>query len=256
MNGAFYIAGVGLDTQQGALDTLANNIANLNTHGFKRALVQFSELVNASARAAEAETVRAPSDMGLAGVALTTTMALGNQGDLERTDETLDLALEGAGFIEVLGENGQRMLWRGGRLQVNPDGFLAASNGMMLASQISIPDAATDLRIDGEGLVSALMDDGEFERIGDIDLLRVRSPEGLTRMDGGFYRVDDKSTVENAAASQEGMGTFVQGSLERSNVELNREMVEMMIVQRAYAANAQVVQAADQMSSIANNLRR
>jgi len=256
MNGAFYIAGVGLDTQQSALDTLANNIANLNTSGFKRSQVQFSELVNASAREADSQAARPVSETGLAGVAMISQMALAEQGDLERTDQALDLALDGAGFIEVLGENGQRLLWRGGRLQVNADGFLAASNGMMLASQINIPDAAIDLRIDSEGQVSALFDDGEPETLGEIDLLRLRSPEGVTRLDGGFYRIVDKSSVENASADSEGMGVFVQGSLERSNVELNREMVEMMIVQRAYAANAQIVQAADQMSSIANNLRR
>lgn len=256
MNGAFYIGGVGLDTQQSALDTLANNIANLNTRGFKRSQVQFSELVSASARAADTPGARQQSDMGLSGVAMTTNMAISEQGDLERTEQALDLALQGTGFIEVLGENGQKLLWRGGRLQVNPNGFLAANNGMMLASQISIPDEAIDFRIDSSGQVSAIVEGGEFEELGEIGLLRLRSPEGLTRLDGGFYRVDDKAAVEHAESDQDGMASFVQGSLERSNVELNREMVEMMIVQRAYAANAQIVQAADQMSSIANNLRR
>ena len=256
MNGAFYIAGVGLDTQQSALDTLANSIAYLNTSGFKRSQVEFSELVSGSVRESDTQNTRPATETGLAGVAMISRMALNKQGDLEPTDQTLDLAINGAGFIEVLGESGQRHLWRGGRLQVNSDGFLAASNGMMLASHISIPDSAVDLRINSEGQVTAIFEGGETETIGEIDLLRLRSPDGVTRLDGGFYRVDDKSTVENASADIEGMGSFVQGSLERSNVELNREMVEMMIVQRAYAANAQIVQAADQMSSIANNLRR
>ena len=256
MNGAFYVAGIGLETQQNALDTLANNIANLNTRGFKRMEVQFSELVAETARASQADDMPSVANQALAGVMLQTRMAMSQQGELERTDQPMDLALDGSGFIELLGHDGDTALWRGGRLQINEDGFLAAANGMMLAAQISVPDSAVDMRIDADGRVEAVFEGGEREEIGQIGLLRIKSEQALERLDGGIYRVEDSRMTENAEAGLDGMGRFVQGSLERSNVDLNREMVDMMIVQRAYAANAQVVQAADQMLSIANNLRR
>ena len=254
MNGAFHISGIGLEAQQGALDKLANNIANVNTNGFKRAQIEFSELVSMSSNSAP-YTSRV-SDTGLAGVMLMTNLALGAQGELERTDESLDIAITGAGFIEVLGDNGQSYLWRGGRLEVNQEGFLAANNGMMLSSSINVPDDARDIRIAANGRVEVLTEDDGVLEIGQIDILRMRSDSGLEKLDGGFYRMTDMSVVENAEAGLNGMGEFVQGSLERSNVDLNREMIDMMIIQRAYSANAQVVQAADQLASIANNLRR
>lgn len=255
MNGAFYVAGIGLSSQQAALDVLANNIANLNTQGYKRLDLQFSEMVNL-ALADSADGVSSSSVDGLSGVTTQTRLSLNEQGDLERTDQPLDLSLDGPGFIELLGRDGQSYLWRGGHLDINEDGYLAGPGGLMLAAQIRVPDEAVSLLIGSDGKVLVTYEGGDSEELGEIGLLRLMNEEALQRVDSGLYSLHDATAAEHADAGQGGMGFFVQGSLERSNVDLNAEMIEMMIVQRAYSANAQIVQAADQLASIANNLRR
>src|SRR5436190_19818800 len=127
MNGAFYIGGTGLGAQQRALDVVANNIANLNTPGFKRTEVRFSEMMSLGGAG---ERANGAADPGLLGVSVATTSRVFSQGDLKTTGRATDIAISGDGFVEVIGPSGQIRLWRGGALKVNPDGFLASGNGM------------------------------------------------------------------------------------------------------------------------------
>ncbi|MEM9601138.1 MAG: flagellar hook-basal body protein, partial [Pseudomonadota bacterium] len=233
-------------------DTLANNIANMNTHGFKRLNVKFSEMVNL----ALSDDPDLTTSNDVSGVRVDTNLSITDQGVLQQTDHPLDVALEGQGFIELIGPNGQSILWRGGRLSINEDRYLSGPDQLMLATQINIPDDATALDIRPSGDVTVIREGGDSEVLGQIGLLRLMDETMIVRMDGGLYALSDANAAEHATATEAGMGAFVQGSLERSNVDLNREMIDMMIVQRAYSANAQVVQAADEIASIANNLRR
>lgn len=257
MSDAFYVGAVALQTQQRALEALANNIANVNTPGFKRAEVRYSDVVT---RRAESDGVDASSDANsgaVAGVMLDAQFMLNEQGELQRTGHSMDLAIEGAGFIELMGPAGQTLLWRGGALRVNEDGLLATDKGLALRAAINVPRDATALSIGSDGLVRATVpDSAEPVELGRIQLVRLDDVSAVTRLDGGLYRAGDETRLTEAQPGEDGAGLLVQGAIERSNVALTDEMVHLMMVQRAYAANAQIVQAADQLMGIANGLRR
>lgn len=255
MTKAFEIAGTGLETQQRALDIIANNIANINTPGYKRTDVQFSELIAHQVNGSPLAAAIGPAEQ-VAGVVARGHVDFNRQGQVEQTGNAMDLAIDGRGFIELMGPGGQSLLWRGGNLAISETGQLTAGNGMMLRANITIPLDAADLRIDGDGQVSARNSAGEVEHLGVINLVRLEDTTALERLDGGLYRVENGSHLMDAVPGEDGAGRLIQGAIERSNVELNDEMVRLMVIQRAYAANAQIVQAADQLMSIANNLRR
>lgn len=257
MNGAFYIGAVGLDAQQKALDTIANNISNINTGGFKRSEVRFTEML---ASAPESGTIRA--DLGTeavmnSGVRSDLAHLINEQGNVESTGNSLDLAISGKGFIEVMGANGETLLWRGGALQIGDNGQLMTASGRELKAGITLPADATDLSIGSDGVVRAKAGSGQEQvELGQIMLVRLDDTSNVEPVDGGFYQVREGAQLSDAKPGEDWAGTLVQGSVERSTVELNQEMVDLLMVQRAYAANAQVVQAADQLTGLANNLRK
>jgi flagellar basal-body rod protein FlgG len=257
MSGAFYVAAVGLEAQQRALDTLANNISNINTPGFKRSGVRFSEIL---ASEVDPGTVRADLGQSLittAGVRADALFMLDEQGRLEATGQAMDIAVDGQGLIELMGPEGQTYLWRGGTLRVGEDGLLSTAAGMPLKAAITVPADSTSVRIDSDGVVRAVSGGSSEEvEVGQIMLVRVENPETIERLDGGLYRAAEETRLMEAKPGEDGAGRLVQGSVEHSTVELTTEMVQMMLVQRAYAADAQIVQAADQLMALANGLRR
>ena len=244
MSHAFEIASVGLRAQQQALDIHANNIANLNTTYFKRSEVRFADMVGQGDPASSA------------GVAAQSVLALNARGELQSTGHALDLAVDGLGFIELMGPRGEVHLWRGGRLSIDAQGQLTTEAGDRLRANITVPREAVELEIAADGVVRARIEGQEAESLGAINLVRVDDPDALVRLDGGVYKVAEGAYLQDAVPGEDGAGRLVQGSIERSNVELNSEMVQLMIVQRSYAANAQILQAADQMLAVVNNLRR
>lgn len=255
MNGAFEISGVGLVSQQQALDTIAGNIANINTTAYKRADVRFIDLVAARS---SPDNVRADlaGATSIAGVAAHTSYALDEDGEIIATARALDLAISGRGFIELQGARGETLLWRGGALSIDEHGFLTGPNGAPLAGLGALPVGATSIVIDRSGSVSALDAEGASVSIGQISLIEPASVQELERRDAGVFAAPQGSNIDVLEADRQGAGAFVQGALERSNVDLNQEMVQLMIVQRAFSANAQILQAADQMMAIANGLRK
>lgn len=256
MSDAFEVGAIAMRTQQRALEVLANNIANVNTQGFKRAQVRYADIVSSRIDTQPPAEARAEPP-GFAGVTMDPRLALDEQGDIQRTGRSMDLAIEGAGFIELMGPAGQTLLWRGGGLKILDDGMLATEGGIALKAAVSLPRDATELSIDKNGTVRAKVG-GEPDaiEIGQIRLVRLDDASGVVRLDGGLYRVDEARLVTDAEPGEDGLGLLVQGALERSNVELTDEMVQLIMVQRAYAASAQVVQAADQLMGIVNGLRR
>lgn len=257
MNGAFYVGSVGLQAQERALDIVSNNIANINTPAFKRSDVRFSSVL-ASRNDPDVPAANAADLFSAAGVMASAAPSVDEPGDLQVTGHASDLAIKGRGFIELMGPGGQTLLWRGGTLKVGDDGMLAAADsGLQLKAAISVPADATSFTVGADGMVSAITStDAAPVEIGKISLVTTDDSGGLTALNGGLYSVDNESRLREAAAGEDGAGTLVQGSLERSNVEMTGEMVQLMLVQRAYAANAQIVQAADQLMAIANGLRR
>lgn len=256
MNGAFHVGSIGLGSQQSALDTIADNIANMNSRSFKRTSVSFSEIMTHQ-QSNSAIGAEQPMITDVAGVVADTRVMLDEQGQLQQTGNSLDIAVEGSGFIEIMGPEGQTYLWRGGSMAIDSEGFLSLSSNLTLHDRINIPEDSSSIEITEDGQVFA-QTNGETDaiEIGRINLVNVDDLYNLERVGNGLYKIDEDTTLKEAVPGEDGMGRLVQGSIERSNVDLNTEMVQMMIVQRAYAANAQIVQAADQMMSIANNLRR
>ena len=257
MNGAFYVGAVGLQSQQRALDIIASNMANINTPAFKRSEIRFSEVL---ARRTDSETpnvdiASAAFDGG--GVMVDATAMVNETGPIQTTGHAMDLAIDGRGFIELMGPSGQTLLWRGGTLKVGEDGLLASSNGLSLKAAITVPDDASAITIGSDGMVRAVTGDSTTPvELGQIGLVRIEDATALTRLDGGLYRTEEGVRLLDAQAGEDGTGLLVQGGIEGSNVEMTTEMVQLMLVQRAYGANAQILQAADQLMAIANGLRR
>jgi flagellar basal-body rod protein FlgG len=257
MSDAFYVGAVGLQAQQRALDVISNNIANINTPAFKRSDVRFSAMVS-TRNDPDVPTADLSNAFAAAGVTATAAPAVDEAGEVQTTGKAMDLAIQGRGFIELMGPGGQTLLWRGGTLKVGDDGVLAAAaSGLPLKAAISVPQDATGITIGSDGIVRAVTStDTAPVEIGQIGLVTADDTGTFQALDGGLYRVGDDSRLRAAQPGEDGAGTLVQGSLERSNVEMTSSMVDLMLVQRAYAANAQIVQAADQLMAIANGLRR
>lgn len=257
MSNSFYIGAVGLDAQQQALDTIANNISNISSTAFKRSEVRFSELMARQPDAPLNGANLPGASASGAGVRSEAMFLMNEQGKLQATANPMDLAIEGAGFIELIGSGGRTLLWRGGALKVGAGGELMTASGQELKAAISIPVDSERVEITPDGVVRVKASGSdEMTEVGQIELVRIEDPASVEPLDGGLLQVRDGADVVAAKPGEDGAGLLVQGSLERSTVELNQEMVQLMMVQRAYAANAQVVQAADQLMALANNLKK
>lgn len=257
MNGAFEVGAVALKAQQRALETVANNVANVNTAAFKRADVQFAEIVAASPEpVTETERLARDASLQSGGVRMTARSMISDLGELRETGGAMDIAIDGLGFIELMGPNGQTLLWRGGKLEVDRDGYLSAAGGPTLRGLIAVPDDVTEIVIDRDGVVRGAGNDDEKLELGQIMLVRPESETDLERVGDGMFRLAEGARSIDAVPGEDGTGALRQGVIEGSNVDMTAAMVEMLVLQRAYSASAQVVQVADQLASITNNLKR
>ncbi|MEP0391777.1 MAG: flagellar hook basal-body protein [Erythrobacter sp.] len=257
MNGAYEVGAVALRAHQRALETHANNVANINTPSFKRAEVQFSEIVTTQGNpTSENERLAQQSAAQNGGVRMTTRTMFSDHGELQATGSSLDIAIDGSGFIELMGPDGESLLWRGGKLEIDRDRFLAAQGLAPLQAMISVPEDARSLWIEIDGTVQAEIEDGELLDIGQIMLVRQQSDDDLIPMGTGQYRMAENARLLDGVPGEDGAGFIRQGMIEQSNVEMTEAMVEMLILQRAFAASAQVIQTADQVASITNSLSR
>ncbi|MCJ2186998.1 flagellar hook-basal body protein [Novosphingobium beihaiensis] len=255
MNGAFEIGAVALDAQQRALNVLANNVANMNTPAFRRQDTQFAAVMAQTSMSAMSEAGQATEASPAAGgVRFAARPTLDVPGEVRQTGSALDVAIDGSGFIELMAPHGRSLLWRGGTLVVNEDGMLASANGYPLADAIRVPDDASKLKIASDGQITATGSDGRSLQLGQLTLLRTQG--AIEQLDDGLYRAGEGSRVIEVMPGEDGAGQIRQGFLEASNVDLTREMVDMLMIQRAYSANAQVISAADQLASITNSLKR
>jgi flagellar basal-body rod protein FlgG len=262
---AFSVGATGMQAQQLNVETIANNIANANTVGFKKARVGFTDLmVREGMRVAQpgAEELRAgalaPAGMTSAGVGIASVAKVFEQGDLKKTDAPLDIAIQGDGFLEVSMADGFSAYTRGGSLKVNKDGLLVMPSGNPLKPEIRIPDNAQTITIAADGTVSVRAGNQATAVVaGQLQLVRFTNPAGLLANGDNLYRATDSSgEAITARAGEDGTGTIAQGSLESSNVKMVDEMVNLMLAQRAYESSLKVVQAADEMYGMVNNLRK
>jgi flagellar basal-body rod protein FlgG len=257
---AMYIGATGMRSEQLQIDTIAHNLANMNTIGFRRGVASFSEVSAAIAAGADpAATVSQAVRSALRGAGVTTDVTLSSvAGELRQTGEALDVAIDGAGFLEVLRADGTPAYTRAGKLHVNADGLLATADGSPLSARIEAPTDAREIRISADGRVSVIVGDGaEPVEIGQIELTTFANPAALRAAGSGLYVADGAAGAPQIGTPGEfGLGTLRQGFVEASNVQMADELVSMMLAQRAFELNARVVQAADQMLSITNSLYR
>lgn len=252
---ALYIATSGLKSQQSQIDTLSNNISNMQTPGFKAKRVAFGDIATISP--AQVAAGLPPESEG-AGSEIVATTALFSQGQMTQTNNTWDIAIQGSGFLEVADGNGQRLYTRSGQLHVDSEGYLATVDGNRLAQQIQIPPDATQIQINQSGQIYANVGGGTAQTLlGTIELSVFPSPDGLQSVGNNNFAATQASgdpSVEKA--NENGTGIILQGELESSNVDMVTEMASLVIAQRAYQLNARVLQASDQVLDTINNLRQ
>lgn len=260
---SLYIGATGMHAQQTNVDAVANNLANVNTVGYKRAKVSFVDLI-----AREAGRVSADEGLSSSGVQEATRAGVGvgivgvskvfDMGDIKKTDSPYDLAISGEGFFEVTLPDGTSAFTRGGSFKIGADGLLSTQAGHPLKPAMAIPETAQSLTVGQDGRVLVrLPDQAAPVELGQLDLVRFSNAAGLQPRGDNEYRPTASSGEPIAGrAGEDAMGSIRQGYLEGSNVKLVDEMVNLMVAQRAYEASVKVVQASDEMLGMVNSLRR
>jgi len=258
MLNSLYIGATGMQAQQLNIEAISNNLANVNTTSYKRSRVDFSDLIyRAVSSSASGDPAAGVGRLGM-GAAVAGTEKVFTAGDVKQTNQPLDLAINGQGFLEVLMPDGSTSYTRSGALQLNQDGQLITQDGHPLAQSIIIPPDSTNVRIDPNGQVFITVPtDKRPVDIGQIGLVNFTNPAGLTAIGNNMYVATERSGEPMVGnPGENGTGMVQQGYLEGSNVQLVDEMVSLILAQRAYEINAKVVQASDQLLSISNNLYR
>ncbi|AWB49657.1 flagellar basal-body rod protein FlgG [Gemmobacter aquarius] len=256
---AMHVAKTGLNAQQTRMQVIANNLANVNTTGFKRDRANFETLLYQNIRPAGAQTsdttqLTTPLSVGT-GVRIVNTEKLYSQGNLVTTDNALDVAIDGQGFLQVLMPDGQIGYTRDGTLSRNAEGTLTTASGYVIQPEIQIPDNAQSITISADGIISVQTPDQvEAQEVGQITLAAFPNPRGLEP-------VGENMVLESPASGPpvvttpytDGMGKIVQGALESSNVNVVQELVDMIETQRAYEVNSKSISASDEMMRFLSN---
>lgn len=250
-----WISKTGLEAQQTNLSVISNNLANVNTNGFKRSRAVFEDLMYQKVRQVGAQSTQdtiLPSGLNLGtGVRTVATEKMFTQGNLIQTDNSLDVAINGNGFIQILAPDGSITYTRDGALQQDADGRLVTANGYPIEPSITIPDNALSITIGSDGIVSVLVAGDETPtEVGEIELAQFINPVGLEAIGENLFKETASSgTPETGTPGLDGLGTLVQGSVESSNVNVVEELVNMIETQRAYEMNSKAISTADEMLS-------
>jgi len=250
---AMQISATGMRAHETEINTISHNVANINTVGFRRQVVAFSELTtDASVNEANLDNIDASDGRGSG--ALAHVMLSTGAGELKMTGEPLDIAVDGVGLLEVQRSDGSLAYTRAGSLAINDSGELTTSTGDSLSAHINVPNGASNLRITADGRVLATIN-GTDNELGRIELVSFSNPAALMPIGDNLYTATAQAgEIQTAAPGESGMGMLRQGYLETSNVQMTDEMVSLMIAQRGFEMNSRVVQVADQVQSITNGL--
>ena len=260
-----YTAATGMRALETKLDVIANNLANVNTTGFKKDRANFEDLMYRINRMpgstdADGNLTSTGIEVGL-GTRVSSTQTNYTQGALQTTNNPLDFAIEGEGFFTVEDPNGDFLYTRAGNFGINANNQLvlgSANTGWILNPQITIPDQAIDVVVTTDGQVQFRTTDSDvLQTAGNINLANFTNPDGLLKMGDNLFKVTDASGPATLGIPGDpGFGVLAQGALESSNVESVEELIDLINTQRAFELNSQAVQAGDQMLQVAANLRR
>jgi flagellar basal-body rod protein FlgG len=257
---ALYSASAGMQSQQTNLDVIANNLANVNTTGFKKAKAEFQDLLYQTSRSAGAEQgagTQLPTGVQIGhGSRLVSTAKIFTTGELTQTGERLDVAIHGDGFFEVQMPDGSRAYTRDGALKTDSTGRITTSDGLPLQGGFQpVAAGTTNITIAPNGEVTTIGSAGR--QTFRVQLVRFANPAGLDAVGHNLFKETTVSgTAEVGSPAENGFGELQQGYLEMSNVKVVEEMVNMILAQRAYEVNSKAVQTADEMMQMSNNLRR
>jgi len=259
---AMSTAATGMVAQQTNIDNIANNLANVNTTGFKKGRVEFQDILYQNFRRAGTATaigtmVPVSLDVGYGTRPVATTREF-SPGSVTLTQNPTDLAIAGNGFFQVRMPDGTTGYTRDGSFKLSADGQVVTADGFVMTPEVTVPQDATDLAVGLDGQVSVLVVGSDTpQQIGQVELARFVNPAGLSAVGHNLYL----ETVASGAPitgtpGGNGLGAIDQGQLETSNVSVVDEMVNMIMAQRAYEINSKVITASDEMSQTINNLKR
>ena len=251
---ALYISATGLRSQQEQIDVISNNVANMQTPGFKKSRVNFAEMTGGPSHLAQAGEPQFHGN----GTEILSTRTIFSEGELRQTRVATDLAIEGSGFFELESATGEKVYTRAGQFRVDGEGYLVNANGLRLAQGLQIPPDAIDLRVSPQGEITArLGSDVERTILGAVELAMFPSADALASVgQNAFSPTEQSGAASFGKPGEAGFGQLHQGFLEMANVDLVDEMTSLVMAQRAYQLNARVLQAADQVLETIHNLRR
>lgn len=254
---ALWSAASGMQAQQLNVDNISNNLANVNTSGFKKSRVDFQDVIYQTMKSpgsSAADGVQMPTGLSIGlGVRPVATQKIFTQGNMQQTGGSLDLVIEGEGFFQVTLPDGTTAYTRDGAFNRDSQGNVVTSDGYNLQPAITIPQEATEINVGSDGTVTyKIPGDTAIQTAGKIDIVRFANPSGLSPMGKNLFTETDAS----GTPTTDGVGNITQGWLEMSNVQVVEEMVNMITAQRAYEINSKAIQASDQMLEQAANLRR
>ena len=255
---AMHVAKTGLNAQQVRMQIISNNLANVNTNGFKKDRANFESLLYQVIRSSGAQTsVDTELTSGFSvgtGVNIVNSNKLHSQGSIVSTDNSLDLAIDGGGFFQVLLPDGQIVYTRNGAFSRNDEGVLTTNSGFIIQPEIAIPAEATKINVSADGIISVQVPGQvEAQEVGQLQLADFQNRRGLEPIGENFYVETIASgppILENPFAA--GFGKLVQGSLEASNVNVVQELVDMIETQRAYEINSKAISGVDDMLRFVN----
>ncbi len=261
---SLYTSATGMKAQQTMVDTIANNIANVNTAGFKKSQASFEDLLYSTLESPglKKDNGGTPSPVGIqvgSGARLSATNKVFSQGTLEITTRNLDIAITGDGLFQVTNSNGELGYTRDGQFHVNADSKLVTAAGYVLTPEISLATDVIEVNIDQDGRVTGRTagSPNTTTQFGQIELARFVNPSGLLAQGSNFLiQTDASGSPTLATPNSQGLGSTKQGFVERSNVEIVNELVSLIVAQRAYEVNSKTIQASDQMLSTATQIIR
>ena len=257
---SLWTAASGMAAQKLNIDVIANNLANVNTSGFKKSRADFADLLYQNMRAPGATTAsggQIPTGIQVGmGTRPVSVQKVFSQGDYVQTENEFDLAIEGKGFFKVI-SNGQEVYMRCGNFKIDSEGYICTPDGDRLQPEFSIPSNAVHFTVDSGGTMVVTGADGTELASAQLTLYSFPNPSGLLSIGGNKFLPTEASGDPVAAnPGVDGMGTIAQGYLEMSNVDVVEEMVNMITSQRAYEVSSKCIKAADEMLQMANNIRR
>lgn len=258
---SLYTAATGMIAQQLDQDVVANNLANLNTIGFKKSRANFQDLMyqvltKAGSLSATGQQLPSGIEIGM-GAKMVSTQKIFTQGDYTQTSNQLDWAIEGDGFFQIDDGQGKTLYTRAGNFKLNKDSNIVNQEGLVLTPTLNVPTGTVSVTVDKSGTVSATDAKGAVTQIGQLTVARFANPAGLTSMGRNLYDKTDASgdpVVGNPGV--DGRGTISQFFVENSNVNVIDEMIKMITGQRAYEIDSKAITTADNMLSTINNLKR